>query len=247
MAVLPHEGTFSILYGTQPVPVGTGYQPGYLARPDEAGKFPVVLLLPGLAGLRSAEKDLCRRLARNGFGCLGIELYGGNGAGSTAASYAETTDEECLIGTDESFDYLQSDDVFWAIRETCGIIGVDVGGRFALIAAATRPWVGAVAVASTPLTGDEGRRHQVANFLSHLPTPVLGLYGEADNLIANETIDEAQDRNAHGQWLLYSGAKHDFLDDGHIDYDAGAAADAQTRLVNLFRTALPEAITEDLG
>src|SRR5687768_5971678 len=55
VAVLPHEGTFSILYGSQTIPVGAGYRPGYISRPDEAGQFPVVVLVPGLAGLGSAE------------------------------------------------------------------------------------------------------------------------------------------------------------------------------------------------
>ena len=32
VAVLPHEGTYSIMYGPFGVPVGAGYRPGYLAR-----------------------------------------------------------------------------------------------------------------------------------------------------------------------------------------------------------------------
>ena len=77
MAVLPHEGTFSILYGSHTVPVGATYRPGYLARPDEAGKFPVALIVPGLGGLGSAEKALARSLARNGVAALAVEVFGG--------------------------------------------------------------------------------------------------------------------------------------------------------------------------
>ena len=58
VAVLPHEGTFSILYGTFPVPIGSGYRPGYLARPDEAGRFPVVFVLPGV-GASKATRRTC--------------------------------------------------------------------------------------------------------------------------------------------------------------------------------------------
>jgi carboxymethylenebutenolidase len=244
VAVLPHEGTFSILYGTFLVPVGSSYRPGYLARPDEAGQFPVVFAFPGLGGLKSHEKDLCRRLARRGFACLAIDLYPGeDGLGA----YASQSDRALLSDIDEAHEFLESDDVFWAIPDRCGVLGFDVGGRFALIAGATRPWAGAVAVVSTPLTGDENREFQVADMLNHLAVPVLGLYGTADSLIASETIDAAQNRNQSGQWLLYDGAGHDFFDDGSDDYDASAAADALGQITQFFQAALPKPVTVDLG
>ncbi|MEX0667115.1 MAG: dienelactone hydrolase family protein, partial [Acidimicrobiia bacterium] len=151
MAVLPHEGTFSIMYGTFPVPVGSGYRPGYLARPDEAGRFPVVLAFPGVGGLKSHQKELCRRLARRGFACLAVDLYPGESGPDKdgLSAYASQTDRAMLSDIDEAHEFMESDDVFWAIPDRCGVLGLDVGGRFALIAAATRPWVGAAAVVCT--------------------------------------------------------------------------------------------------
>ncbi|MBW3666486.1 MAG: dienelactone hydrolase family protein, partial [Actinobacteria bacterium] len=67
MAVLPHEGTYPIMYGSWPIPVGSGHRTGYISRPDEEGRFPVVFVLPSLEGVTGFEKDLCRRLARRGF------------------------------------------------------------------------------------------------------------------------------------------------------------------------------------
>ena len=249
MTVLPHEGTFSILYGSFPVPVGSGYRPGYLARPDEAGRFPVVFVLPGISGLKSFEKDVCRRMARRGFGCIAIDLYPGDETddGATFDAYASRLDGAVLAEIDEAHEFLESDDVFWAIPDRCGVLGVDVGGRFALIAAATRSWAAAAVVVSTPLTGDEDREFQVAGMLDHLAVPVLGLYGSADPLIAPETVDSAQNRNQAGQWLLYEGARHDFYDDGRADYDAGAAADADSRITSFLQAALPKPETIDLG
>src|SRR5690606_13670444 len=63
VAVLSHEGTYPIMYGSYPVPVGAGYRRGYLARPDRAGRFPVVIVVPDLNGLSSFEKDICRTFA----------------------------------------------------------------------------------------------------------------------------------------------------------------------------------------
>lgn len=260
MAVLPHEGTFSILYGTYRVPIGSGYRPGYLARPDEAGRFPVVLAFPGVGGLKSYEKELCRRLARRGFACLAIDSYPGAtdgdvesvqlDAGQTTdglSAYASQTDRAVTSDIDEAHEFLESEDVFWAIPDRCGVLGFDVGGRFALIAAATRPWVRAAVVVSTPLTGDENREFHVADMLNHLAVPVLGLYGSADQLIAAETVDAAQNRNQNGQWLLYDGASHDFIDEGGPEYDGAAAADAEGRIVQFFQSTLPKPETIDLG
>lgn len=249
VAVLPHEGTFAIMYGALPIPVGSGYRPGYLSRPDEAGRFPVVVVIPGLGGLTSFVKDLCRRLARRGVAALSPNLYepGLSGSDDPLASYVARSDREILADIDETFEFLQSDDVFWAIPERIGLLGLDVGGRFALILGAKRQWVASAAVISTPLTGDEERDYRVADLLDHLPLPVLGLYGAADELISVETVDEAQNRNPGGQWLLYDGARHDFINDDSDQYEPGAAADAQARLAQFFQSTLPPAQVEDLG
>jgi dienelactone hydrolase len=162
-------------------------------------------------------------------------------------AYNGLSDTRALTDLDEAHEFVVSDDVKWAVSGDVGILGADVGGRFALIAAATRPWVRAVAVAYTPLTGDDDREYPVAGYLEHLPVPVLGLYGTNDELIASSTVDEAQRRNQHGQWLLYEGAGHGFLDIDADLYDTDAASDAGARLVEFFKVALPQAQEVDLG
>ena len=103
------------------------------------------------------------------------------------------------------------------------------------------------AIMDQGITGDEEREYRVANYLDNLPVPVLGLYGTEDDLIAVETVDEAQRRNDHGQWLLYEGAGHSFLDADSDSYDADAVSDAYPRLVEFFKTTLPPAEEIDLG
>lgn len=245
MAVLPHEGTFSIMYGTLKVPVGSGYRHGYLSRPDDPGRFPTVLLLPGVGGLSSSEKDYARRLARKGLACLVVDIYPGDD--DPLLAYHARSDREILSDLDEAFEFLQSDDVLWAIPGVVGAVGFDIGGRLALILAAHRSWVGGCVVISTPLTGDENRTHQVAEMLQHLAVPVLGLYGAADTLITADTVNEAQRRNEAGQWLLYEAAGHGFYHDHSPDYDPAAAADSFDRIAAFLLSVLPAAEVEDLG
>lgn len=245
MAVLSHEGTYPILYGSWPIPVGAAHRDGYFTRPDEAGRFPVVFVIPDLDGMGSLEKDLCRRLAREGFAALTIDLYGSKG--DSLDLYNSLTDDRALAVLDEMHQLVVSDDVTWNVENRVGILGTDVGGRFGLIKAATRDWVQALVLCYTPLTGDEERQHQVADFLEHLPLPILGLYGADDQLIDVSTVDEAQRRNEHGQWLLYDGVGHGFLDIDGEGFDQSAADDGFARLVAFFKATLAAPEIEDLG
>lgn len=233
------------MYGPVPVPLGAAHRTGYLARPDEAGKVPVVFVLPDLDGMGSVEKDLCRRLAREGFAALSIDLYGATGEGLDL--YNSLTDDRALAIVDELHQFVVSDDVGWNIDNSVGILALDVGGRFGLIKAATRDWVRSLALCYAPLTGDEEREHQVAEYLDHLPVPVLGLYGADDDLIDTSTVDEAQRRNDHGQWLLYEGVGHAFLDIDGEEFDQGAADDAFARILAFFKATLPDPQIEELG
>lgn len=246
MAVLSHEGTYPIMYTTWPIPVGAYHRNGYIARPDEAGKVPVVFVVPDLDGVGGFEKDLCRRLAREGFAAIAIDLYDGS-TGDPLDRYIALSDDRALFILDELHQFLVSDDINWNVEDRVGVIGIDVGGRFGLIKAATRDWVRSLAVCYTPLTGDEDREHQVAEYLDHLPVPVLGLYGKADDLIDPISVDEAQRRNDHGQWLLYDGVGHGFLTIDGENFDQSAADDAFARLLAFFRATLAEPELEELG
>jgi carboxymethylenebutenolidase len=245
LAVLSHEGTYPILYGTWPVPVGASHRNGYIARPDEAGKVPVVFVIPDLDGLGSFEKDLCRRLAREGIAGLSIDLYGRTGEGLDL--YNESSDDSALFVLDELHQFVVSNDVNWNIEDQVGLLGTDIGGRFGIVKAATRDWARSLAICYTPLTGDEDREHQVADYLDHLPVPVLGLFGADDELIDPGTVDEAQRRNDHGQWLLYEDAAHGFLDVEGPGYHASSADDAFARLLAFFKGSLAAPQFEDLG
>lgn len=246
MAVLDHEGTYPIMYSPFSVPVGAGYRPGYLSRPDNAGVFPVVIVVPNIDGLTPHEKDLCRRFARHGIAALTLELYRQR-SGDPVEDYHNLSDRRAATDLDEVHEFLVSDDVDWAHADAVGVLGLDVGGRFALNAAATRPWVRSAAVCYTPLTGDEERERPVAEVLDHLSVPLLGLYGAEDELIDVATVDEAQRRNESGQWLLYEGAGHGFLDIEADGFHTDAAADAEHRLIQFFQQTLPPAAPQDLG
>lgn len=243
MAVLPHEGAYNILYRGYGLPVGSTFAEGYLARPDRIGRYPIVLVLPDIFGVGSHEKDLCRRLARHGYAALALDLYRGSGPPRDAdlddaiEAYAALPDRRALTDIDQAVAFVRSQDVDWALPDSVGLLGVDTGGRFALLYAADRE-VGAVVAVQAPLAGDETRLHQVESVLPRLTVPTLGLYGGDDDLVPAEGVDVAQGLNRGGTWILYEGAGHGFLDADSPHYHAGASADALVRITKFFATHL---------
>jgi len=224
MSVLAHEGTHPILYGRYDFPRGSGHSPGYLARPDQAGQYPAVLVLAD-GGLRAFHKDLGRRLARHGLAVLAVDL-------TSATGYA--------VGqVGEAHGFLMSADVDWVIKQHLGIIGFGEAGGTALVYAADHPEVRAVSMISTVLP-DDG---PVASALERLAVPVFGLYGAVD--APGSGVDD--ERLLRGSFVTYSGVGGGFMDDGAVDYDTAASADAFRRLIDFFARFLPAPLIDNLG
>lgn len=239
MAVLAHEGTHTIIFGMTPIPIGSSLYDAYLARPDTSSPTPVVIVLHGINGLESTTKQLCRSFARHGFTTVAPDWYLGNGPRPGATpdeafrAYSRVSDTRILTVVDETIEWLASDDLDGPDTAAPVVIGFDLGGRLALLYAARNRSVGAVASAYGPLHGDEEREYQVADAIGLIGAPILGLYGQDDDLIAGDDVDAAQAVTPNGQWILYDGVGHGFLDADDEGYDAGAEADALVRLVKL--------------
>ncbi len=251
MAVMAHEGTFPILYRDHGLPAGAGMSNGYIARPDTRGRYPLVVLLGGIDGITSAVKDLAWRLARHGYVVVAPNLYRGLGPApgsdfdAQVAAYNRVSDRQAMQDVTDAISWIVTDDAAFAAAGPAAVVGIDVGGRLGLIYAAhNQAQVAALVVAYPPLAGDEHRDLDVADAIGMLPMPVLGLFGAQDELVPPEGVDEAQRRNPHGQWLLYDGAGHDFLDAESDDYDAGAAGDAFQRILRLFGATLPQPVRQ---
>ena len=247
MAVLPHEGTYPVMYGTYSTPAGSSYRSDYLARPDAVGSFPVVLILRDEGSISSHIKSVSRFLARRGIAVLAMNLAPEGvrrGPNGTAPS---DTDVDVLAQLDETYRFLSAEEVAWALTEPVGVMGIESGGRLAVMAAALRRWVGPVAVLYAPLAGDDERRYPVAHQLGRLTGPVLGIYAADDESIPPASVDSAQDSNPHGQWLLYEGVGHGFVNENHPNYHEAAAQDALARLAGFFGAGLPTPRIEETG
>ncbi len=220
--MLAHEGTYPIIYGSYGVPVGSGHVPGYLARPDQAGRFPTVVVLPETK-LTSHHKDLSRRLARHGLATVAIDL--------------PDALEDAIVAVDEAYEFVMVNS--WAIERHLGVLGLGSGGKAGLVFAADQTAARAVVLVSTPL-GEDGL---VAMSLPRLAAPVLGLYGAEES--AGSRVDDGRIQN--GAFIAYQGVAAGFMDDGAAQYDAAASADAYRRLIAFFNQHLPPPQLERMG
>ncbi len=250
MAVLPHEGSHDILFHSYAIPIGSGSRPGYVARPDQIGRHRVVVILPGIFGLSSFEKDLARQLARRGLVGITFDPYAeplplGASLDDAAAAYNRLADQQAMTDIDRAVDFAANGATHFSAGEPVGMIGVDTGRRFGLLYVADRPRVASLAVIGGPLAGDEQRSSTVSEALPRIQVPVLGLYGSADEHIPAGGVDVAAELNPSGEWLLYEAAGHDFLNPDAATFHAGAAADAMSRISAFFERTLPQVALVD--
>ncbi len=235
MTVLKGEGQFPILYGTTSVSAGPLTRTAYLARPDLAGEWPTIVVAVSAWGVTSAVKDLCRRLARRGFATVAPDGYDGARPARSAdrdtvnAAYAALGDGRVTGDLTIVASFVTNPAGFWSNAEDgFGLLGLGAGGTQALLAA--RDGVGeAVCIAYSPVDA----AHAVT-------VPLLGLYGKDDSVVPVEDVLAFRDAVPHGEFVLYEGVGHDFLDDYGDEYDATAASDALDRVTDFFLKELPE-------
>ena len=241
MSVLKGEGKVEILFGSTSIAVGSRVHGGYLARPDLTGEWPTIVLVSPVWGVTSSVKDVCRRIARQGFAVVAPDLYRGK-APSRRISRSEAQAAADAISPARAdrdladiVSYITNPAGYWSSAERgFGILGIGGGGPVAIRAAVAYS-AAALALCYSPL-----RPEDVAHLLRYRGA-ALGLYGRGDELVPPEQPSEARQRVSRLQLVLYGDARHDFLDDYGATYDGSVAGDAVERLTEFFAAHLPAA------
>lgn len=215
--------------------------PAYEARPEAAGRYPVVVAISGFTGNSEHHKDVVRRLARAGYYAITPELYHREG-GMQGKDFAEmgkisgsVTRAQYLGDIRAAADFARGQS--WARAERLGVTGFCGGGALTLHVTAEYPGV----TAAAPWYGHVKRTYRDAPGVDafSLIAPVLGLYGDADAGIPSEDVrrfeSELRKRNPNVEFILYPGAPHAFFSDDRPQvYKKEAAEDAWGRLLAFF-------------
>lgn len=208
------------------IPVADGEMPAYYARPAKAKKPPILLIVQEVFGCDDYLQDTCRRAAKAGFLAVAPELYVRQGEPGLARTREALFDIVSSVPDAQVMDDLDKI-ANWAAREggdasRLACTGFCWGGRIVWMYAAHNPnlkagvaWYGRLTGETTPNTP----QHPV-DVARELNAPVLGLYGERDEGIPLDTVEQMKNALEEvgdpSQFIVYPGAPHAF----HADYRA---------------------------
>ena len=207
---------------------------GYLATPA-SGKGPGVLVIQEWWGLVQHIKNVCDRLAAEGFSALAPDMYHGqtasepDGAGKLFMALNIGQAEKDLRG---AATYLAQH----STTARLGAVGFCMGGQLALFAGTLNPSVGAV-------VNFYGIHPNVKPDYSKLSGPVLGLFAEKDGFVtpqvAKDTDAAIKKAGKPSEINVYPNVDHGFFNDERPDvYNQAAADDAWRRTLAHFRQNL---------
>ncbi|MCH8026016.1 MAG: dienelactone hydrolase family protein [Chloroflexi bacterium] len=209
---------------------------GYLAMPA-SGSGPGVVVIQEWWGLVPHIKDICDRLAGEGFVALAPDLYHGETTAEPDEAGKLMMDmkiDEAAKDMSGAVDYLAGHDA--ATGGKVGCVGYCVGGGLSLYLASLKPEIGACVVYYGVLPGAQPD-------FANIQAPVLGHYAENDNTAspaaARELEGNLRSLGKEVEFHIYPGTEHAFFNDTRADvYDADAAKLSWERTLPFFRAHL---------
>jgi carboxymethylenebutenolidase len=233
--------------GEVKIPVKDGEIPAYAARPAKGGPFPVVLVVQEIFGVHEHIKDLCRRLAKQGYLAVAPELYARQGDVSKQTDIQKIIAEVVNKVPDAQVMSDLDAAAAWAKKSGHGdtsklaITGFCWGGRIVWLYAAHNKDLKAGAAWYGRLVGkaDELHPKHPIDLAANLKAPVLGLYGGADMGIPLDTVEKMEkalkDAKQPSKIVVYPDTPHGFNADYRPSYRKEAAEDAWKRMLAWFK------------
>jgi carboxymethylenebutenolidase len=241
-----HTGSDGLVAGEVKVPVSDGTLPAYLARPDGAGPVPTVLVIEEIFGVHEYIKDVCRRLAHQGYLAVAPELYARLADLSKMSDIGQIIRDVILKAPDTQLLSDLDATAAWAGANggdprRLAVTGFCRGGRNVWLYAAHNPnlkaavaWYGPV---SSPTSAIQPNTPMMV--ADQLHCPLLGLYGGQDASIKVADVQAAAaTASAAGRIVdivVYPDAGHGFHADYRPSYRAQDAADGWQRMLAWFR------------
>lgn len=243
-----HTSPQGLTHGLIDLPVKDGTIPAYYAAPEGKTDLPIVCVVQEIFGIHEHIQDVCRRLAKEGYFAIAVNLYERQGDASTYTDIpkliqdivAKVPDEQVMADLDAS--------VAWAAQhsgdgERVGITGFCWGGRITWMYTAYSPKVKAGVAWYGKLTQGHGPliKRNAVDVTKELHGPVLGLYGAKDTSIPLEDVETMKARLAEGnehakasRFVVYPDSGHAFLADYRPSYNEQDAKDGWQKMRDWF-------------
>ena len=220
--------------------------PAYYAKPAKGERHPTVLVVSEIFGVHEYIKDVCRRLAKQGYLAIAPELFVRQGDPQQLDSIPKILSEIIAKVPDTQVFADLDAAAAWAAKNggdpaRLAITGFCWGGRIAWLYNAHNPQIKAGVAWYGKRVGEVSALspRQPLDRADDLHGPMLGLYGGADQGIPLATVEKMTAalkaaRNAPSQASLlhvYAEAPHAFHADYRPSYRPGEAADGWQRLL----------------
>ena len=230
------------------VRVADGELPGYFAKPEGPGPFPIVLVNEEIFGIHDYIKDVCRRLAKLGYAAVAVEVYARladlshssmSDAGEIIRSVVpRAPDAQMLSDSDAAIAYAAA---HGGDAGRLAVIGFCRGGRNTWLYAAHNKTLKAAVAFYGPLRGTTSdlQPKTAADIAVDINCPLLGLYGGKDSSIPVDDVRWVEsDAKAAGktvEMVIYPDAPHGFHADYRPSYRRDAAEDGWKRMQDWFK------------
>ncbi|MDD7969440.1 dienelactone hydrolase family protein [Actinomycetospora lemnae] len=211
---------------------------GYLALP-ESGAGPGVIVIQEWWGLTSHIADVTNRLAAEGFVALAPDLYGGattHDADEAGRLMQQLPVDQAATDLAGAVDFLLDHEA--VVGRKVGAVGFCMGGGFVLVLAAQQ---GDKIGAAVPFYGVLGEDYPS---FANLSAPLLGHFGEQDEMAGPEAVKQLADRieteaGRRPDFRLYPAGHAFFNDEDHLGtYDPDQARIAWNETVDFLRSNL---------
>ncbi|KAA0888503.1 dienelactone hydrolase family protein [Pusillimonas sp. ANT_WB101] len=249
-----HTTADGLRHGMVDIACDNGPIQGYYAVPEGQTNPPLVLVIQEIFGVHDHIKDVCRRLAHEGYMAVAPELYQRQGDASKYGNIqalirdvvAKVPDEQVLADLDAAVRWAESHGADTARLVATGFCW---GGRLVWLYAAHNPtcnaavaWYGRLARGHGPL-----QTRNPIDVAPMLHAPVLGLYGGKDDGIPLDEVKSMESALEQGgpasqmsQIVVYPEANHAFFADYRPSYRADDAHDAWGKMLAWFERYLVE-------
>lgn len=202
----------------------------YLARPEAGG--PGVMVLHAWWGLKPFFKELCDRLASEGFTTLAPDLYQGHIARTVQEAQDMLSLEQDNIELLDQIVQAGLRQLASLTGESLGVMGFSMGAYWSMVAAANNPKVKAVVL----YYGTGG-----VDF-KKVGAAVQGHFAENDPYESPEDVRATEDEmKAAGlgvTFYTYPGTSHWFVEEDRPEYDPGASKIAWQRTIEFLKQNL---------
>ena len=203
----------------------------YLASPSNDG--PGVLVVPSWWGLKPFFKQVCDRLAVQGYMALAPDYYHGRVGNTIDEAKALQEEAESDLHVMEAM--VKAAKVHLAslrMGEPIGILGFSMGTDWAVMTAAKEPDVAATVLFYGGWSVD----------FSNMKSKVLGHYAEKDEWVPFERAQEMEqnmkDAGVDVRLHFYPGTAHWFMEEDRPEYDSAAASLAWERTLEFLKRSL---------